>query len=1356
MHYTDRTCTVSPYNEDEYKPISGVPIVQAATGYTSKSGRNYILILNEALSMPSLDHSLWNPNQMRHYGVEVDDNPYSHEPMHIASQDGGMVACLQNEGTTIYMDTWAPSTSDLDLYPHIVLTSPHAWNPQIVQFPKISQSEQEEVEMRSLKAISNVPDYSDIANGFDDMGFSEPEGMDEFPYEHDIIMNVGTISHRIIESITTSKANISRISTRSMTKESAKRKRVTWDPAVIPLAPLSERLMESPKTFISKHRHSSMTPEDLSERWCISVAQAALTLKATTRKLVRSALMPLARRYRVDRMFMVNRIRGNMATDTMDARCNGIHGERYCQVFGNKDFFVEAYPITKKSDCHEPLKKFIKQYGVPDCMIYDGSKEQNGKNTEFQSVLSKYNINTRTSLKQRSNQNPSEGVIRELRKKWFRTMFKTGCPRRLWNYGFPYIAKVMQHTASHSGELDGRTPIEKLTGETPDISEYLDFGFYDWVIFKDDAGLGEVQIGKFLGVSHDVGSLMSYWILPISGIPVSRTSVQRLTLLEKNTEEIRLRMHNFTDAIAVRFKEEFNVEKDTKPTVDKWSEFQDDQDFIDEFQRVFSAEDIPEADDEFEPDSYDNYINMEIALDKSGEDHPQLARVTKRLKDNEGNPIGRSNKSPFLDTRQYEVEFNDGQKQALTANLIAQNMFSQVNDEGHRHVLLDSIIDMRTDGSQILKRDAFVTLKSGAKRRVETTKGWESLMLWKDGSTTWTSLKDVKESYPVQLAEYAIENNLTDEPAFAWWVNYVHKKRERILSKVKSKYWVRTHKYGIRVPKTVQEAIEIDRMNQNHLWWESIMLEMKNVRPAFEKFEGDVDNLVGYQEIKCHMIFDIKLGENFRRKSRLVGGGHTTSTPASLTYSSVVSRDSVRICLTIAALNGLDLLACDIQNAYLTAKCREKIYIQAGKEFGSECGCIFIVKMALYGLKSSGAAFRSKLAGVLHDMNYRPSMADPDVWMRPATKPDGFKYYEYILCYVDDVLILSHNPQHSIDGITAVFKLKNDKAEVPDMYLGAQIEKVTSNEGTTCWTMSSVKYLKAAIDNVEEKLAKDGLKLPTGNTPMTSGYHPAEDVSAELNSNELQYYQELIGVLRWAIEIGRVDILLEVALLSSHLALPREGHLQQVYHIFGYLNKSPRRRLFFDPDHPQISETRFKKFDWEDFYKDSKEELPPNMPEARGNYVSTHCFVDANHAADKSTRKSQTGILIFINKAPVLWHSKRQNGVEASTFGSEFIALKNAFELVVALRYKLRMFGIPIEGETNMFCDNEAVYKNSSTPESVLNKKHHSIAYHYCRSLVAMCVGRLAKEDTKTNLADLFTKCLPASKRNELLDYFMY
>ena len=137
---------------------------------------------------------------------------------------------------------------------------------------------------------------------------------------------------------------------------------------------------------------------------------------------------------------------------------------------------------------------------------------------------------------------------------------------------------------------------------------------------------------------------------------------------------------------------------------------------------------------------------------------------------------------------------------------------------------------------------------------------------------------------------------------------------------------------------------------------------------------------------------------------RLVAGGHTTDQPSSLTYSSVVSRDSVRILLLIAALNDLNVLACDIQNAYLTAKCREKIYTIAGPEFGSEEGSIMIVTMALYGLKSSGAAFRSKLANVIYDLKYRPSLADPDVWLRPDRKADGFAYYEYVLCYVDDIL----------------------------------------------------------------------------------------------------------------------------------------------------------------------------------------------------------------------------------------------------------------------------------------------------------------------------------------------------------------
>ena len=179
---------------------------------------------------------------------------------------------------------------------------------------------------------------------------------------------------------------------------------------------------------------------------------------------------------------------------------------------------------------------------------------------------------------------------------------------------------------------------------------------------------------------------------------------------------------------------------------------------------------------------------------------------------------------------------------------------------------------------------------------------------------------------------------------------------------------------------------------------------------AFDLYEGDPTNLVGYKPVGTHLIFDVKLGENFRRKARLVADGHRTETPSSLTYSSVVSRDSVRICLLIAALNELEVKCADIKNAYLTAPPREKLYTWAGPEFGINQGKPYIIPRALY-LKSSGASFRVYLANDLEkELGFKSTVADPDVWRRPAIKPDGEIYYEYVLCYVDDVLAISHEP----------------------------------------------------------------------------------------------------------------------------------------------------------------------------------------------------------------------------------------------------------------------------------------------------------------------------------------------------------
>ena len=148
--------------------------------------------------------------------------------------------------------------------------------------------------------------------------------------------------------------------------------------------------------------------------------------------------------------------------------------------------------------------------------------------------------------------------------------------------------------------------------------------------------------------------------------------------------------------------------------------------------------------------------------------------------------------------------------------------------------------------------------------------------------------------------------------------------------------------------------------------------------------------------------------------------------------------------------------------------------------------------------------------------------------------------------------------------------------------------------------------------------------------------------------------------------------------------------------------------------------------------------------------MSIHCFVDADHAGNLITHCSQSGILIFVNRAPIIWYSKHQNTVETSTFGSEFVAMRIAVELIKSLRYKLRMFSKPIDRPTNVYCDKDAVTKNAIYPESTLKKKHNSIAYHRVRESVVAGTIRVTKEDGKTNLADVLTKLLPQATKDFL------
>jgi hypothetical protein len=152
-----------------------------------------------------------------------------------------------------------------------------------------------------------------------------------------------------------------------------------------------------------------------------------------------------------------------------------------------------------------------------------------------------------------------------------------------------------------------------------------------------------------------------------------------------------------------------------------------------------------------------------------------------------------------------------------------------------------------------------------------------------------------------------------------------------------------------------------------------------------------------------------------------------------------------------------------------------------------------------------------------------------------------------------------------------------------------------------------------------------------------------------------------------------------------------------------------------------------------------------------GKSVQIVCFVDASHAGDKSTRRSHTGFIIYLNNAPIDWYSKRQNTVETSTFSSELVAMRTAVERIKALRIKLMDFGIPIDGPAYVLGDNESVVKSTSNKEANLNKKHQAICWHAVREASAAGWVRIGWEPTQTNTADLFTKSLSPIKRRTLL-----
>ena len=263
---------------------------------------------------------------------------------------------------------------------------------------------------------------------------------------------------------------------------------------------------------------------------------------------------------------------------------------------------------------------------------------------------------------------------------------------------------------------------------------------------------------------------------------------------------------------------------------------------------------------------------------------------------------------------------------------------------------------------------------------------------------------------------------------------------------------------------------------------------------------------------------------------------------------------------------------------------------------------------------------------------------------------------------------------------------------------------------------------------------------------MDKDDHPELDQTAFLDPVQVTLYQSLIGCLQWAVTLGRFDILVSVMCMSRFRVEPREGHLERLKRIYGYLRKFPKGAIRFRTGIPPNEELfgEMEEHSWMyTVYENAEEEIDPNWPEPKGAMVRLSTYKDADLMHCKVTGRSCSGILHFLNQTPIHWFSKLQGTVEAATFGSEFVAGRIATDQIIEFRGTLRSMGVPIEEMSWLIGDNQSVITQSTVPQSMLTKRHNALSYHQVHWAIAAKILKFVKIPGTENISDVLTKYLP-------------
>ena len=602
----------------------------------------------------------------------------------------------------------------------------------------------------------------------------------------------------------------------------------------------------------------------------------------------------------------------------------------------------------------------------------------------------------------------------------------TGAPAHCWLLCMLYVCHLLNATASPA--LGGLTPLQALTGQVPDISHFLHFSFWEPIYYKvDESGpdhrfpsQSNEKRGHWVGFAENKGDQLTWKIL------TDDTNTIIIRLDESEPDHRFPSQSNEKRGHWVGFAE-------NKGDQLTWKILTDDTNTIIIISAVRSA----------------TKTSPNFRLDPpQGEDQPQDL-TSDVFVYGRPNPDGTDSTPPMsiikfddLLGRTFLLPMDEnGERKRATISEHVKDLYQQQvsRDEQLRFKLkidVDQLDDLISYNQlmEYLEDKTDTPLEDGLYRFkcIKDHKGpytpsdpeyngssYNLLIEWETGEQTWEPLSNIIASDPYTCAVYAKEHDLLNTPGWKLLKRHARTARRLIRTLKKSKYRQarasRKYKHGWEVPRDYAHALQLDIHNGNNKWKEAIDLEIEQIKEyqVFKDFgkavyeKNKITNAPeGHQKIRVHFVFDVKHCGKF--KARLVADGHLTKEPMETVYSGVVSIRNLRLAMFLAELNNLELWGADVGNAYLQALTREKLYIVGGPEFEELQGHVLVMYKALYGTRSGGACWHDKFFDILHDMGFKPSKADPDIWMKSSKDAS---HYEYIAVYVDDLAICMKDPK---------------------------------------------------------------------------------------------------------------------------------------------------------------------------------------------------------------------------------------------------------------------------------------------------------------------------------------------------------